>query len=151
MKKVFRETLLLPQEYPTGFLPSPNDLVYKILVKGKRAKLSTVVEVDDEEEEEQEDEDEKEANENNKKLYERKKMAMAKSKRPKTDKHAAIHPDLSAVVFLGTTHAKSLDAQASDAVACDLMTSFSEIKTLKQLKKPELVKDWIKYNRKHLR
>ena len=178
MKKVFREMLLLPQDYPSGMLPSPNELVNKILVKGKRAKAAAaIIEQDDEEDEDEDDDDDDEATKQSgagtatsgasspltrsqsaaakakakAALIEKRKKLLAKSKRPKKDKKVDIHPELSEVVFLGTTHAKSLGDAANAAVACDLMSSFSEIKTLKQLRKPPIVADWLKYNRKHLR
>lgn len=67
----------------------------------------------------------------------------------KANKAKEVHPELSALIYLGTNKLKEF--VGVDAIPADLMASFSETVTLKLLKSPASVIDWCSYNKKHLR
>eukprot|EP01041_Mallomonas_annulata_P001697 gene1697-3289_t len=69
--------------------------------------------------------------------------------RRKKDKQESTHPALSAITFLGTCKHKSFVDSITNT-PCNLMSSFSEGKTLKTLKKKKTVKEWIEHNRHHV-
>ena len=59
------------------------------------------------------------------------------------------HQKLSDLTYLGTCKHKNFND--SQTIPCDMMSSFSEGKTKKYLKKPEAVKAWIGHNIQHVR
>jgi hypothetical protein len=72
---------------------------------------------------------------------------MSKSSKKASHK---VHPDLSAITFLGTGKVKAFTKDISDALACDMMASYGETKVNKNLKNPEVVNGWIYHNQNHL-
>lgn len=169
MVDVLKETLALPMkniEPGTTLLPSPKDLMRRVLIKGKRA--SDVAEDDEDEEEDDEDdedEDEEEDLENADQDSSAKKArrdsknvsktAVLEGKKSKSGTGAAppskTHPDLSAITYLGTGKVKSFAAHLSNAVPCDMMCSYSEGTTGKYMKDANRVTGWIEHNKSHLR
>lgn len=138
------------------FLPSPEQLRRKIIIKGKRGSL-----ISDESSEHTasvDDEDEDEENESewaSKRSLGRSaidgSMSSIGSKKKKNPKQST-HPELAAITYLGAAHApKSFDLRTSQAIPCDIMSSYSETKTLKHLAKPRTIDQWVRHNAHHLR
>jgi phosphatidylinositol phospholipase C delta len=139
-----------------GLLPSPDALRRKILIKGKRNAA---------EEDDDSDDDDRDgiltSPSQSRELSlggdlvgadEGTQLALtageikSKSKKTKGTKPAT-HPELSAITFLGTCKTKRFSESAS--VPCDMMSSCSESKTAKHLRKDP--GSWIDHNKVHLR
>ena len=60
-----------------------------------------------------------------------------------------VHPDLTAITFLGTNSVKVFNDAALNAPA-DSICSFSESKVLELVSKPDTARAWAQYNRSHL-
>jgi phosphatidylinositol phospholipase C delta len=121
MKSTFGDMLGMPQEGRSA-LPSPEDLKYKVLLKGNRNKAIG-----------RDDDDE------NSDVEEKKKAS--------TDK---THPELSAITFLGTSKVKEFNDSGNSHIPCDSMCSFSETTTLKYLKSETTTENWVKHNNIHM-
>jgi hypothetical protein len=161
MMDVLKDKLAMPLKNadgsPVTALPSPMELKYKVLIKGKR--LSAKDSADEEAEEDEEDEDEEDgAPASSKKSpkvvsegikspteAEKDKASKKKKSNPKT------HPDLSAITYLGTGKVKAFTPDVSGAIPADMMASYAEGKTYKLAKNPDKVEGWIEHNKKHLR
>lgn len=152
MVETLKETLMLPIKNCTT-LPSPKELMHKVLIKGKRLSEQQV-----EEDDAGDDDDEDERDENGERPSEvaadaanlkRTPSGSAKSSKKK-EKPQKTHPELSAITFLGTGKMKSFAPEHSNAVPADMMASYSEMKTNKNLKNPDIVNNWIEHNRVHL-
>jgi hypothetical protein len=168
MRKILGNKLLMPGEGigSNGLLPSPEELKYKVIVKGKRlkaedavqpvtdleikGKVSTavgtnlsqpgiVLENNNELDNQESDEDEISAVKN---------PAVLKKK---LEKAPHIAPDLSIMTYLGTGHVKQFSVEASAKVPCDMMCSYSEGTTNKNIKSQEKLQGWIHHNTVHLR
>ena len=153
MKTAFGDSLLMPGDMLGDTLPSLDQLKGKVLVKGKRCKApanAAAVDVttgeDDDDDEGDDDDDiaEGELKEADSAVVQAQKT-MAKKYKEKT------HPDLSAITYLGTCHVKNFSPEESAKIPPDMMTSYAEGKTLKYLKKEEIVRGWIEHNKIHLR
>ena len=148
MVDTFKDSLALPMKNTNGKnLPSPNELRHKILIKGKRLPTNNPAIIDEEDEEEEEEENETEGASPKMEKQTSKKMnsKSGKTKAPK------VHPDLSAITYLGTGKVKSFAKDASDAIPCDMMASYGETKVQKNLKSVEVTNGWIYHNQTHLR
>jgi hypothetical protein len=140
LKMILKEMLYLPSENALKRLPSPEELKYKVLIKGKRINENT-----EEEEAEAEDPDED---------------AEPTTPSGKTRSHKAhkaksvakdIHPELSDITFLGTAKVHEFNEETYKGTPCNLMCSYSENKTLKYLADAEKTKGWINHNTNHMR
>ena len=138
MRNELGGALVLPMSFPNGLLPSPADLTHKVLVKGKRTK--PLAADDDADNSDSDGEDGKSS----------KSGPKAAIKRSKSKKQEEVHPELSAVVFLGTTKVHSFKDEIG-IIPPDMMTSFSEKKMIKNVGDPSTVEEWIAYNNFHLR
>jgi hypothetical protein len=126
-----------------GQLPSPLELRRKILIKGKR---NITEEDEDSDDEGMPDNSETAlAISNNGTDLSGGRSPSSRNKKPKLKKPAT-HPDLSAVIFLGVT--KLHDFNESASIPCDMMSSFSEGKTEKLLRKDIMA--WIEHNKNHI-
>jgi phosphatidylinositol phospholipase C, delta len=146
MVETFKEKLAMPIKSADGkvpVLPSPIELKYKILIKGKRVADATA-----DEEEEEDDEDDEGGTTPKVRTEEEKAAAAAKKKKKSVSK---THPDLSNITYLGTGKVKAFTAEVSNAIPADMMASYSEPKTLKTMKNPDKVEGWIEHNKTHLR
>lgn len=141
LKSVLGDALALPSPEYANELPSPLALQGKVLIKGKRSK-DVVTEDDDDDEVEENGSPESNSK---KELKEKTKMLKEKKNSGKHD----VAPELSAITFLGTGKVKSFDA-TSMAIAADVMCSYSEGKTLKNLSKAAVTEGWINHNSKHM-
>lgn len=150
MVETFKDSLALPMRNSNGkHLPSPNELRHKILIKGKRLPATNVNEeilVDEEDEEEDEEE-------NDSTTPSHKQEKPSSKKGGKAGKHKApkVHPDLSAITYLGTGKVKAFTKVISDALPCDMMASYGETKVHKNMKSVEITNGWIYHNQNHLR
>ena len=140
MKNVFGDKLQLPLHEATAMLPSPEDLKFKILIKGKKNKDEVHDDDDDEDDvagHSKDGDNEPKANFKNKKNLEHNKS------------HEGVSADLSAITFLSATKVKEFNA-SSAALEADKMCSYSEGKTLKYVNRRTTVAAWINHNKKHL-
>lgn len=139
MKDTFKEKLAVRMASPAGegaTLPSPEQLKFKILIKGKR-----------EDEDEGDDDDEDEGDNDDEGAAAAAKQAMNK-KKSKTKK-TKVHPQMSEITYLGTGKVKKFD-ESTLKLPCDMMCSYSETTTLKNLEKSDKREGWVKHNRGHL-
>jgi len=136
MRSIFGDKLQLPLAEAAEKLPSPEDLKYKILIKGKRMKDEGHNDDDDEESLKSSDKEPKVDFKNKKNLEHNK-------------SHEGVSPDLSAITFISATKIKEFNA-SSAAVDADKICSYSESKTLKYAQKSTTVTAWINHNKKHL-
>jgi hypothetical protein len=176
MIDIFGDKLFMPQKFEKDdFLPSLEELKYKILVKGKRPNSTVIAgktastspsventEADDDksesEDEDEDDEGDEPANDpkTGKPIKTRKQLL---KKQQEEEAHAAgkkvkkekTHHKLAQITFLGTTHCKSFEKSKSDEIPADKMTSYAEAKTMKYLRNPDILSGWIEHNKKHLR
>lgn len=176
MNDIFQNKLALPLSSSASIssqsqeLPSLNELKYKILIKGKRLDAKTMLAltssplspsssssssvapagtIDEGEDDENEDDDEEEAAvDSMKKSKSGKDDVNNKKKKPKKVK---VHPDLSAITYLGTGKVKSFAAEVSHSISCDMMASYGELKIPKLMKTIESTNEWIHHNIRHLR
>jgi len=129
LKRTFGDKLALPIRADPGVkLPSPESLKCKFLIKGKRVDGDLDIKHDESVEGAELDES--------------------------LIKHAEslsrdTHPDLSNITFLSTGKVKKFD-ETSLKLPCDVMCSYSEDTTMKNLKKPETVTSWIEHNKGHI-
>ncbi|RYY84402.1 phosphatidylinositol-specific phospholipase C domain-containing protein, partial [archaeon] len=150
MVEGLKEALALPMRGTVSrALPSPRDLMNKVLIKGKR------IHEQREEEEEKNDEDEDEENEAPKTITtQTTTTAEGEVKETKVSKKknatSKVHPDLSAITYLGTGKVKAFTAEVSNAIPCDMMASYGETKVIKTMKNPAKVDGWIYHNKNHL-
>ncbi len=155
MCDVFKDSLAMPLKSSDtpSVLPSPKNLQKRVLIKGKRA--SDLVEEDDDEDEDDDDDDETAESDSRKSKNEpfpKRAAAGAEAAAPKKAKTSSkIHPDLSAITYLGTGKVKSFSAEVSRAVPCDMMCSYSEGTTTKYMRDEAKVAGWIEHNKSHLR
>jgi phosphatidylinositol phospholipase C, delta len=145
MKVAFGDSLLLPGDMLGDTLPSLEQLRGKVLIKGKRVKsaaIDTAPADDDDDDDDEDGDDELKDGE----LADVKEIkSNVKQFKEKT------HQELSAITYLGTCHVKNFSPEESASIPPDMMTSYSEIKTLKYLKKEDVVRGWIEHNKTHLR
>jgi hypothetical protein len=176
MKDTFKDKLAWPQDYPDGYLPSPEELSNKILVKGKKLALqATFGDDDDDDDEEEEDDDKSSTRVGSMKTSNKTSRAhgelgsqmsvsafsdtasvtsgdtstIGKAKEKKVKQKT--HPDLSAITFLGTGKLKEFNEDTFWNTPCDKMSSYSETKTDKYLRDPAKLQGWLKHNQKHMR
>jgi phosphatidylinositol phospholipase C delta len=156
MRIGFGDSLLMPGELmgtsstgPQGSLPTLEQLKYKVLIKGKRLKVGEGASGDadgdsgdDESGDDNDDDDDDDATV---------KSGKKAGKNAKKSPALKVHPNLSAIVFLGTCHCTSFAQPASDAIPADMMTSYGESKTIKYVKDDATREGWIYHNRSHLR
>ncbi len=155
---------------PTSTLPSPEQLRHKVLIKGKRIsdsdKQRLIDQADNSDDDEDEDEDDGDAVAESKPMAassapvasvagtsmteEEAKKKAAEIKKKKKSSHF-VHPDLSAITFLGTGKVKKFSLETRTNIPCDMMCSYSEPKTEKNMKSAEIVAGWIEHNKNHLR
>eukprot|EP00981_Chlorochromonas_danica_P010621 scaffold3290_cov165-Ochromonas_danica.AAC.64 len=144
MVEELKETLCRPMRNLSR-LPSPKDLMKKVLLKGKRLQ-EEVLDEDDKNDEDEDDEDNAvpvppaASGSSVKAPVE---VSQKKKKAPK------VHPELSAITFLGTGKVKSFAPEASSAIPCDMMASYGETKVTKFLKTPGKPEGWIEHNKLH--
>ena len=139
-KTILGNLLQMPLPVAGNYLPSPKALMNKILLKGKRIKSHTGAHHEQDEEEDDDDLDPNDAPDANN----------AKKSKKKEEKETDIVQELSDITFLATGKVKEYTAACSDAIPVDYMSSVSEPKTFKQLKKTDVVEGWINHNRKHM-
>ena len=145
MKDTFKEKLAtrMTNSGEQGVaLPSPEDLKYKILVKGKREDDDG--DGDEEDEGEEEDDGAAAPSENA--------PAVAKdtsSKKKDRSKKTKVHPEMTEITYLGTGKVKKFDADTL-RLPCDMMCSYSETTTLKNLQQEDKKEGWVLHNRGHL-
>lgn len=157
---IFRNNGMLLEPDPSNKLeklPSPEELKNKIIIKGKRGNLLTEGEggssADLDEDEEDDESDIASRKSSLSHLPTDASMSsigtsQAKKKKPKK----STHPDLAAITYLGAAHApKNFSPVVSNSIPCDIMSSYSETKTLKHLSKPASVERWIQHNAVHMR
>jgi len=70
-------------------------------------------------------------------------------RKKKKEKKSGTHPALSAITFLGTCKHKTFKESIHDT-PCNLMSSFSETKTLKYLERKKVLKEWQEHNTHHV-
>lgn len=157
MAKIMSETFgdKLARPVPHGSeLPSLTELQGKILIKGKRLEASKVVEEAEAEDDDDDDDDETAPND----LKKQSSTTSAKpvdAKKEKEKKSSAsskkVHPDLSAITYLGTGKVKNFLPETSSAIPCDMMASYGELKVAKLMKTTDATNAWIMHNKRHLR
>jgi phosphatidylinositol phospholipase C delta len=160
MIETFKDSLAMPLKNTFGSdktIPSPFELRHKILIKGKRLppNANFVNEMDDDDEEEEEDIDgtgphtsrqlEKETSTLSKRSSQKSTPGSKQHKAPK------VHPDLSAITYLGTGKVKQFTKETTDGIPCDMMASYGETKVIKNLKSSEITNGWVYHNLNHLR
>lgn len=146
MVDTFKDMLALPMKN-IRTLPSPKELMRKILIKGKR--LSETNEDEDVEDADEDEEREDAGTERASEIGDGAEGRASTSARSSKKKEKT-HPDLSAITFLGTGKMKSFAPHISNAVPADMMASYSEMKVNKYLKKDDVVSAWIEHNKVHL-
>jgi phosphatidylinositol phospholipase C delta len=130
-------------------LPSLNELKHKILIKGKRLEASKTIEEPDVDDD---DEDEEEELADSKKQQSGKAVDAKKEKDKKSSASSKkVHPDLSAITYLGTGKVKNFLPETSAAIPCDMMASYGELKVPKLMKTSDATNSWIMHNKRHLR
>jgi phosphatidylinositol phospholipase C delta len=156
LANIFVEILKDKLEYPkgeieAGDLPSPDQLKYKVLIKGKRQQESKEAADEPDDDDEQDEVDEGGPNPISS-AKSRSSSISSKKKKKIEDKAKTVHPDLSRLVYLGTGKVKSLTDRAhSKSIPVDMMASYSEGTTSKNCKQPDVVSGWIEHNKRHLR
>lgn len=158
MIDTFKDTLALPMRNASRSLPSPKELMRKILIKGKRSKGGLSNEDEDEDIGEDPDEDEDEEKDELDGESERHVASEAegggirrsKASKKKTVSGEKTHPELSAITYLGTGKLKSFAPEVSALVPPDMMASYGEVKVNKFSKHPEKIAQWIEHNKYHL-
>lgn len=149
MVETFKDSLALPMKNANGKqMPSPNELRHKILIKGKRLPANNVNQEEEEDDEEEEEDADGNSPTSSKLDRQSSKKMSSKEKKKKAPK---VHPDLSAITFLGTGKVKAFTKDISDSVPCDMMASYGETKVIKNLKSSEITNGWIYHNQNHLR
>lgn len=148
-----KETLCMPMRGTVSkTLPSPKDLMRKVLIKGKRLHEQRQEEEDDKADEDDEDDDPRAS-------MDAAAVAAtaggaggdAAAAIPKKKKVSVkVHPDLSAITYLGTGKVKAFTPDTSAAIPCDMMASYGETKVIKTMKNPTKVDGWIEHNKNHL-
>lgn len=153
MIDVFKDSLALPMKSadPNFQLPSPHELQRKILIKGKREDAREEEEEEGEYEDEEVEADDVYEEDPRASLSKGKSVALVVETKKKKAKASKVHPDLSAITFLGTDKVKEFSPQVSASIPADMMCSYSENVTNKNMRKAEKVQGWIMHNQKHLR
>ena len=148
MKEILQDKLALPmEETENRNIPSPKELMYKVLIKGKRAKESDLL-VDDDEDDDDDDEKEGQSGKTPSPKRENTMKRVMSSKKTMKPKN---HPDLSAITYLGTGKVKDFTPEISNSIPCDMMASYAEGKVNKHVKSEEKTNGWIEHNKNHLR
>lgn len=149
MIETFKDNLAYPMRDTDGKpMPSPNELKHKILIKGKRLSPTQQQELQEDEEDEDEEDDEEGESTAVRGIEKQSSKKITKSAKKKGPK---VHPDLSAITFLGTGKVKQFTPAVSNGIPCDMMASYGETKVLKNMKSTEIVNGWIYHNLNHLR
>jgi hypothetical protein len=158
MTEIFKDALALPMKNAKDHpMPSPNELKNKILIKGKRLPpgMTELAEEDEEEEEEEDEIDGATTSASERTLEKQKSKKSMKrndsSKPHKKEKTPKVHPDLSAITYLGTGKVKRFTKEVSDDLQSDMMASYGEGKVMKSMKSVDTVNGWIYHNQNHLR
>lgn len=125
-----------------GRLPSPAELKRKFVLKGKQSPIET--EESDDEESESPSSALVVASEDDAALG----SEMVSPAPKQLKKRPGTHPDLSALIFLGTQSVT--DFSESDSVPCDVMSSFSESKMVKMVGEISSMTGWTNHNMVHL-
>ena len=150
MIDILGDLIARPRDYPDGYLPSPETLKNKVIIKGKRLADTVNDSDDDDDEDEDDDEDtEEDIKEKEKKVGMMGSMKNMINKAKTSSKKVSIDTELSKLTFLGTGKVKKFDAE-SNALAPDMMCSYSETKTAKYLRDSTTTAGWINHNRKHM-
>ena len=176
MAEIMQEVLgdmLYVQDHNDAILPGPEALKKKILIKGKRLKEHTGLEVTEEEEDEEADEelenskelttvagsnalalgDEHTADGSSDLAVSDVVLAIQAPEKAKKDKHklAKVCEELSLITYLATAKLKQFYDPDPNYVRkpANVMCSYSEPKTQKLLKKA--LTGWIQHNRIHIR
>ena len=139
LKSILKESLAIPIQNVGATLPSPQDLMSKVLIKGKRVKTHGI--------EHEEDEEEEEDHEHGDSKVESKSKKAPK----KAEKETDTDPSLSAITYLATGKVKAFTPEVSNSIPADYMASYSEGKTEKTVKKYDQLQGWINHNRVHMR
>lgn len=148
MKSTFKEKLasrMTNSSDEGATLPSPDALKYKILVKGKREDTQDADEEDEEEVEGEGEEPEEQAGGS---ASQAKWSVLNKQKKENTKK-TKVHASMSEITYLGTGKVKKFDEE-SRKLPCDMMCSYSETTTLKNLGKGDVRDGWVRHNWGHL-
>lgn len=143
-KSVLGNLLQMPLPVAGDVLPSPKDLMNKILLKGKRIKSQQGLHHEEDEEEDADDLDPADAADAAADPKKSKKKAKGEEKESDTVQ------ELSDITFLATGKVKEYTPACSNSIPVDYMSSVSEPKTFKNLKKTDVVEGWVNHNRKHL-
>ena len=129
--------ILLPGEmladFPESQLPSPSELRYKFLIRGRRQQ--------DAEQETELDDDEdmsEESFKDNVTSHYRSQKRVARN----------MHPDLTSLMYLNTT--KLVTPGQGLELFCDKVANISEQKCAQWLKNEQILSDWINYNANHI-
>ncbi len=143
MKAIFKDKLAPRITNPDAsgcLLPSPNELRYKILLKGKREDA-----VDDEGDDSEDDDD------NDPDMAAAKAAAKSVRSMKNNAKRNHVAKEMSDLIYLGTGKVKVFDEKSRD-LPCDMMCSYSESTTSKHLtsKDQSVVNRWSQHNREHL-
>ena len=139
LKSILKESLAVPIQNVGATLPSPQDLMSKVLIKGKRVKTHGIEHEEDEEEEEDHEHGDS------------KDESKSKKAPKKAEKVTDTDPSLSAITYLATGKVKAFTPEVSNSIPADYMASYSEGKTEKTVKKYDQLQGWINHNRVHMR
>jgi hypothetical protein len=123
------------------------------LIKGKRIAETKNEELEeDDEEDDADDTVDPEAGELERSMSRQEsRAAKALQSSSKKVKHVKVHPDLSAITYLGTGKVKSFSAEISGTIPCDMMASYAEGTVNKKSKSVVEIENWINHNKVHLR
>lgn len=138
-KDILGDKLALPLQNVGPTLPSPMDLKFKVLLKGKRIKVHGIEHEGDKEEDDEEPQ-----------------VGAAPAKKSSKKKAGGEEEtetveELSSITFLATGKVKAFTKEISGSIPADYMASYSEGTTDKNMKKPDIVQGWINHNKTHLR
>lgn len=165
MIEVLGDKLARPMDSTANrMLPSPHELKYKVLIKGKRldpehaqqsegaqdATESVTEEKLDELEEDDDDDDDVESSATISASPSAKVAAPAVKKVSKKKAHVKVHPKLSAITYLGTGKVKAFTPETAASIPCDMMASYAEGAVAKNLKSAEKTQGWVEHNKTHL-
>eukprot|EP01035_Chromulina_nebulosa_P020678 gene20678-26809_t len=146
IKDTLREMLAYPSDYPDGFLPSPEDLSYKVLLKGKRLSPSVDHELDaDFDDALAEEDDEDEDDTTTPSVVE----GASNKKKGKVSRQASVTSSASGVSSSTATTAAT-GKKSKKVEKIKVHQDLSDITFLGTGKNPDIVNGWIIHNRKHL-
>jgi phosphatidylinositol phospholipase C, delta len=146
--------LAYPMSTSDRNLPSPMALRNKVLIKGKRVSETEEEDIEEDKDGEKETSSDRVSlasptDETSRQSVSTRPSHSTPHKSSSKKKITAV--ELSNITYLGTGKMKSFKPEDSNAVPCDKMASYSEMKVNKFLKNEETVREWIDHNKVHLR